>query len=229
MTFVLRKDKQESPTHIPVSEHSDQSIQSDSRVPSSLDSRDVEFEKSPPRGSRGVNDISHDLTQTLDPNEATQSDIAPSSQNIRRLPCGTRISDEPAHKGLGRLKVENGTSLDAVVRLARSDDNQAAIWFYVCSNATTTIDKIEPGTYDLTYTMGLDWDDDANEFVQQASYNIFERQVTYFERTDTGNSTVYKSVSVTLQPVPSGNVRTRTISRKDFLKGLQAKLSFHHY
>lgn len=145
------------------------------------------------------------------------TDVDPAAYN--RLPSGTNIAEDVGRSGLGKLTVENGTTLDAVVRLVRNDNGQTARWFYVQAHSKETRGGIEPGSYSLVYTTGADWDGTAVAFRRSASYDAFDRQCEYLETPDGEDITRYRTISVTLQPVPDGNARTRRISREEFLSG----------
>jgi hypothetical protein len=67
------------------------------------------------------------------------------------------------------------------------------------------------------YSSGLDWVDSEDAFRWNPSYYEFEKTIIYSEQRDTGGIQ-YKDISVTLHPVVGGNVRTKSISRSDFLK-----------
>ena len=136
----------------------------------------------------------------------------------RSLPNGTRVEPDQAIAGLGQLTVNNGTSSDAVIRLVDNVTERSARWVYVRSGAVIKITGIEPGGYALRYTLGRDWDDVRKQFNVYATYYEFEKPLLYAE-SDEGKSTKFKSISVTLHPVPLGNARTATISRQKFLSG----------
>lgn len=125
--------------------------------------------------------------------------------------------------GLGELTVENGTALDAVVRLVRLSSDQTTRWFYVRAKQSVPIAGIPAGEYRLLYTSGADWDDSATQFRLSANYDEFERMLSYHETPEESGKTIYKSFSVTLQPVLYGNVRTRKISRDEFLRGHRSR------
>jgi len=67
----------------------------------------------------------------------------------------------------------------------------------------------------VSYTLGADWDDPAMEFRLEAACYKFEQQFTYSQTTDAENTTKYKVLSVTLHPVPFGNVKTWRIPREE--------------
>ena len=77
---------------------------------------------------------------------------------------------------------------------------------------------IPEGTYQLRYAAGLDWDDDEATFLCDPDYSEFEREFTFTEQTNQ-KGVQYHSITVTLHPVVGGNIRSKRISREEFLKG----------
>jgi hypothetical protein len=134
------------------------------------------------------------------------------------LPSGSSIEPGECTGGHGILTVQNGTSEDAVVRLYDLHDERTICWFFVRQNDSATTSHIPVGDYGLTYTMGLDWIESEDAFRWQPSYGEYEKAFRYNEQRNS-EGLQYKEISVTLQPVHGGNVKTRTISRTDFLRG----------
>jgi hypothetical protein len=129
--------------------------------------------------------------------------------------------------GHGELTVENGTGEDAQVRLfpeSGIDLNGDSIYghplrcFFVQSHASGQVGKIPGGTYVLTFTTGLNWVESEEQFRWHPSYSEFEHTFEFREQHDS-EGLQYHSITVTLHPVPSGNVRTKLITREEFLKG----------
>ncbi len=77
---------------------------------------------------------------------------------------------------------------------------------------------IPQGTDRLTFTSGLNWVEPDDTFSWHPSYSEFERVVAYSEEHDS-EGIQYHTISVTLHPVLFGNVKTKAISREQFLKG----------
>jgi hypothetical protein len=140
----------------------------------------------------------------------------PASYNS--LPTGTRLQKDLGATGRGELGVENGTSEDAVVRLSLYGTGQTVRWFFVQAHSSAHIGEIQQGTYRLTYTTGLNWIEADDAFSWNPSYNEFERTIDFREESDSGG-VKYHAITVTLNPVPSGNVRTKRITRDEFMKG----------
>jgi len=149
-------------------------------------------------------------TQLLDPRPTHYNSPA----------TGTRCEEDIGTNGHGELTVENGTSEDAVVRLSESDieADQTLRCFFVQAHSTGRVARIPEGTYRLTFMTGLNWVESEDVFSWQPSYSEFQRAFDFSERRDS-EGVQYHSISVTLHAVPLGNVRTRAITREEFLKG----------
>jgi hypothetical protein len=142
----------------------------------------------------------------------------PRPRNYNSLPTGTRIEEDVGTNGHGELTVKNGTSEDAVVRLSDAGTYETVRWFFVQAHTSAQVAKIPEGTYRLAFTSGLNWVEPQETFSWHPSYSKFERVLTFGEERDT-EGVRYHSISVTLHAVPFGNVKTRSISREEFLEG----------
>jgi hypothetical protein len=134
------------------------------------------------------------------------------------LPTGTQwgIATE---RGLGSLRVENGTPQDAVAALFDAAD-AASRAVYVRAHESATIQGIASRTYALRFSLGLDWDETTRAFRYDPSFSQFLKPLEYRE-TPTENGTVYEESHVTLHAVPGGNARTDRIKALKFnLSGL---------
>lgn len=136
------------------------------------------------------------------------------------LPTGTRITPDIGTNGHGTLTVTNGTTEDAVVRLYDVSSLQTLRWFFVQAGGSAQMGQLPEGTYTLAYTRGLDWLESRDVFRWHPHYNQFGKQLEYTEQHDP-DGVHYQSddIRVTLNPVIGGNVRTRVITREEFLKG----------
>lgn len=167
---------------------------------------EVTGEESPPKQS-----TQHaKLSQLLDPR--------PTEYNS--LPTGTSIGPDFCTGGHGVLTVENGTDVDAVARLYDAATYRTVCWFFVRAGESHRKTAIPEGTYELVYTLGLNWVESEDTFGWRPSYTRFGRTLRYYEQEAAGDIQ-YHDISVTLQPVIGGNVRAQKISRQDFLKGHQ--------
>jgi hypothetical protein len=74
------------------------------------------------------------------------------------------------------------------------------------------------GTSQSSTRTGLNWVESKDTFSWHPAYSEYERSFDFSEQRDS-DGVQYHSISVTLQGVPLGNVRTKTITREEFLKG----------
>jgi hypothetical protein len=137
--------------------------------------------------------------------------------NPRTMPNGSQIAPDISASGYGVLEVQNGTSEDAVLSLYDSAADERVREVYVRAGHTIRMKGIPKGTYELVYTHGLDWVSDDIFRCGDQDYARFERQFAFTEKRDQ-EGVQYKAVTVTLHPVIGGNVRTKRISRQEFLK-----------
>jgi hypothetical protein len=142
----------------------------------------------------------------------------PRPTEYNSLPTGTRIEEDVGTSGHGELTVDNGTAEDAVVRLSDVTTNQTVRWFFVQAHSSAHVSRMPPGSYRLTYTTGLDWVESEDSFKWRPSYSEFARTLDYREQRDS-EGVQYHTINVTLHPVITGNVRARTITRGEFLRG----------
>lgn len=129
------------------------------------------------------------------------------------LPNGARIAPDVGIDGRGELNVNNGTAEDAEIILYNVERDEQTRDVNVRAHNLFQITGIPVGTYELKYALG------------PTCYQ-FERSLDYIEqRTEEGDRVRvnYKEISVTLHAVVGGNVRTKQISRSDFLKGRPAR------
>lgn len=143
--------------------------------------------------------------------------VDPRPTDYNSLPTGARIEHDVGTDGNGKLAVENGTNEDAVVRLSQLATAQTLRWFFVQAHRSAHVARIPDGSYRLAFTTGLNWVESEDTFSWHPSYAEFERTFEYREQRDS-ERVQYKSISVTLHPVPYGNVRTKPITRDEFLR-----------
>jgi hypothetical protein len=170
------------------------------------------------RGSSpGLTVIGEEPLPTTD-KQKQLADPRPTQYNS--LPTGTRCEKDVGTDGHGKLTVENGTGEDAVVSLSEgdADANQALRCFFVQAHSSAHVGQIPEGVYALTFTTGLNWVESEGAFSWHPSYSEFEHSFEFREERDS-EGVQYHSISVTLHSVPLGNVRTKTITREEFLKG----------
>jgi hypothetical protein len=149
--------------------------------------------------------------------EPTTVAADPRPTEYNSLPTGTRI-EGCVGGGHGELKADNGTTEDAVVRLSDVATDETVCWFFVQAHSSAHMKHIPQGTFTLAFTTGLNWKESEDVFTWHPSYDQFDRVFEFNEQRDS-ERVHYKTVSVTLNPVLFGNVRTKTITREEFLKG----------
>lgn len=139
-------------------------------------------------------------------------------KSYRSMPNGSRIMPDAGARGYGVLEVQNGTSEDAVLSLYDPAADETVREAYVQAKHSFRMKGVPMGTYELAYTTGLDWDTDGEIFrCGDPDYAQFERRFAFTEERDQ-EGIQYKTITVTLHPVIGGNVRTKRISREEFLK-----------
>ena len=142
----------------------------------------------------------------------------PRPKEYYSLPTGTRIAPDIGDRGYGSLIAQNGLDEDAVVRLSDALTNETIRWFFVQAGTSAQVGSIPQGSYKVTYTTGLNWIDSENTFSWHPNYHEFLGTFKFTEQQDSRGILSHKEF-ITLNPVPFGNARTRTIRREEFLKG----------
>ena len=136
------------------------------------------------------------------------------------LPNGTILSSEPRYlEGLGELKIENGTDLDAVVKLVNNYSKRSICTVYMKAKSTYRIREISDGVYDLYFAHGRDWDKESQKFLVNNSYSKFEDNfdfTTEYEYQSDGVNRIYSILEITLHPVVGGSAKTDRISENEF-------------
>lgn len=130
-----------------------------------------------------------------------------------RLATGTSLINKLSG-GMGELTVENGTDLDAVIIMSRSEQpNFPLLAVYIQAGDSYTVKRIGDGIYILWYTLGKDWDDTSKTFTRNTSLNRFEDELSF---TTTAN--VYEVYEATLHPVVRGTAETEPVGKNEFPK-----------
>lgn len=138
-------------------------------------------------------------------------------QEYKSLPSGTRITPDIG-RGYGKLTASNGRDEDAAVRLSDAVTNQTIRYFFVQAHRSVHVDHIPQGTYRLAYTAGLNWIESDDTFSCDPDFREFPGTVEFNEYRDS-EGVHYHTEFVTLNTVPFGNVRTKQITREEFLRG----------
>jgi hypothetical protein len=130
-------------------------------------------------------------------------------QQNRRAANGTYVKS-PAKRGSGKLKIQNGGSVDAVVTLAPGG-GKASLTVYVRAKGSFTAGRITDGTYDIYVATGSDWDSGTHTFTRDCDFSKFDTPASY--RT---TSSTYTEYSITLTPVSGGNATTSGVDPNQF-------------
>lgn len=136
------------------------------------------------------------------------------------LPNGTVLSKNSYYlRGLGQLKIDNGTNLDAIAKLVNIATNKSIFTVYIKANSTYNISKISDGNYKLFFNLGNDWDAEVKAFAVNSSYEVFEENFDFttseYEEGDYIR-TRYATFSVTLNPIIGGQAKTDEINAVEF-------------
>jgi len=142
-------------------------------------------------------------------NEAGVPGDRPPFEQEPSLPNGARIVPDVGIDGRGELNVNNGTAEDAEIILYNVGRDEQTRDVNVKAHNLFQITGIPVGTYELKYALG------ATCYQFERSFDYIEQRTEEADRVRVN----YKEISVTLHPVVGGNVRTKQISRSDFLKG----------
>lgn len=139
-----------------------------------------------------------------DPKERTEEDAT--TLELPTLPNGARLAPDIGVGGHGELTVNNGTSEDAEIILYDTLNDLKVRDVNVGAKDLLHIAGIPPGDYELKYA-------------QNDSFYQFEKDLDYTEEERSGGRIEYNEFRITIHPVIGGNVRTKRISRSEFLKG----------
>jgi len=141
-------------------------------------------------------------------------------QQADRLQTGARIEPDGDTSGLSELSIGNGTRSDAAVRLVNGSSGNTARFVYIEAGHDYTLTGIEPGTYTLRFISGREWMPACRDFLE-AEYFEFESALVFKHVILDNDEEKYSTIRITLNPVPFGTARTRTIDRKRFFQGDQ--------
>ena len=128
-----------------------------------------------------------------------------------RPDTGTSIVKELSG-GKARLTVDNGLDLDTVVILSRTEEPEVPLMaVYIRSEDRYTIRGITRGTYILYFSLGKDWDDYSNKFINEATYKRFDDDIKFVS-----SRSRYSVIEVTLHPVVGGTAATEYLDEDEF-------------
>lgn len=143
------------------------------------------------------------------------------------IPNGFEIIPLQDSSGHGTLKITNGTTEDAAVKVIDNSSRKVRRFVYVQSNHEVLLERISPCSCSIRFTLGKDWDQTLRKFLQNPSFFQFKNPFDFRE-----TKTAFRNYEITLHPVPNGNARTTPLSDRDFWvdsplsdKGGQCKLA----
>ncbi len=131
------------------------------------------------------------------------------------LPTGTRLIQDRATAGLGKLETINRTNEDAYVVIVDASTHTRVRQVYVKAKDAFTLEHLDQGRYRAFFTTGLDWDGANEEFKRNASYLDFGEEMS-FQEIPSSQGTLYDYRTITLNAVPHGDVRAAAISKAQF-------------
>ena len=137
------------------------------------------------------------------------------------LRTGTWIRPRRGIAGNGVLKIENGTGLDAVVKLVTVDSPPKTVWMlYIRAYEQKSVPGIAEGSYLLRFALGLDWDADTRKFLRNLEFYQAGKQLKFTEIQPTSDEPrEYKEIEITLNEVFGGNLPREPINEVMFNEG----------
>jgi hypothetical protein len=116
-------------------------------------------------------------------------------------PTGTNLIPEAAQSGKGELVAVDGSNFDAVLVVVRTNTHRPVREVAIRSQETATLRHLSQGRYSIY-------------FCNSGCFE-FGKDVWYSE-TQTEDGTQYSQYTITLTPVPNGNVNSKPISKEEF-------------
>jgi hypothetical protein len=150
--------------------------------------------------------------------EVTSGDVEfdqPPATPIRSLKTGTRLMEDHATTGHGELEIVNGTRYDASLVVIDASTQLQVRKVYIKAQDALTLGRLSSGEYSVFFQTGEDWDNSTEDFNRHASYYEFGKNLA-FEETSDSEAIHYERHSITLHPVPSGNVHSTSLSKSQF-------------
>jgi len=149
---------------------------------------------------------------------------------------GALVSGREPSGGLNKLAIDNSKGeLDALVALAEPGWPNPICSIYLPKGESHTFDKMRPGVYDVYYILGKGWNSNKKAFTEEIEVGKIDQPISleseghntvesykivwdYTPYNDNQYVTDYNTVTVTLFPVPNGNIELVQIEREDFPK-----------
>ncbi len=163
------------------------------------------------RSSQYRSTASRPITSVVPPPATTP--LCPVESQVRPI-SGTELGGKH-QRGLGSLKISNGTGLDAVATL--NDDTVSTtprLAIFVRNGESATIASVPIGTYRLRFQFGTTWLQRERKFCLLQGKSEFDKPLDFSEtkyETEDGYGTRYATHMVTLNPVLGGNAKTHAL------------------
>ena len=136
------------------------------------------------------------------------------TQNNRSLPS-SQVIEPLTTEGRGSLRVINGTSRDAYIKLVDTRADESVASFYVKSNSTFTLEGVPDGSYQVIFTSGEDWDSNTKSFTMNKSFTAFDSTLD-FTTIQYADEIRYSIHEITLHQVVDGNATTSEVNEQEF-------------
>ncbi|SDH63562.1 hypothetical protein SAMN05421505_11971 [Sinosporangium album] len=130
----------------------------------------------------------------------------------RRWSNGRFLRSE-SRTGRGSLKIDNGSSYDAVVTVIRG--KKKAFSVYVRKKKKFTVSGVRDGKYKIYFTQGQDWQSKARAFGRMCSFQLFGSSLRFKTRY-TSTHVRWNNWTITLHGVRGGTIRTKNVDPDDF-------------
>jgi len=149
---------------------------------------------------------------------------------------GALVSGREPTGGLNKLTIDNSQGeLDALVVLTQPNCPNPICSIYLPKGESHTFEKMKPGLYDIYYILGKGWISTKKAFAQEIEVGKIDQPIElvseghntvesykivwdYVPYNDNEYITDFNTVTVTLYPVPKGNIELVQIEREDFPK-----------
>ncbi len=131
-----------------------------------------------------------------------------------RPKSGVDVGGRRHRGGLGRLRVANGTALDAVAVLIDNTTEAPRRAIFIRSGESGAMTSVPPGRYHLRFQVGADWLVERR-FCQIRGTSDFDSAFEFYE-VESDRETRYAAYEVTLHAVPQGTARTHFVPDSRF-------------
>lgn len=151
--------------------------------------------------------------------------VPPPTTTVQPLlpPCQSEAQSRPRsgaelggryRGGLGRLRVANGTDLDAVAVLIDDATEGPRRAIFIRSGESGAMTSVPPGRYRLRFQLGSEWLAERR-FCRTRGTSEFDGPFD-FEEVESVTGTRYSTYEVTLHTVPEGTARTHVVPDERF-------------